>query len=121
MVNFFKDDKNFESPESTVQEVILILTYAAIILSISATISALTLTDEFGEIPNRACRERGCCPDKMQGGDWDILRRFGIRDLTQWIVYHCKPIRHLPASACFFDQDVLYRVDMLAISWFMRH
>ena len=57
---------------------------------------------------------------KMQGGDWDILRRFKIRDLTRLIVYHCEPIRHLPAPA-FLIRAVLSRVDMLAISWFMRH
>jgi len=82
-----------------VQEVILVLTYAAIILSISATISALTLTDEFGEIPSRASRKSGLNTEgTVQGGDWDILRYFQTRKSTRWIVYHCESIQHLPAA-----------------------
>lgn len=56
LVVFFNNDKNFKRPQSGVQETILILTYAEIILSISATISAFSLTDEFAEIPSRASR-----------------------------------------------------------------
>jgi hypothetical protein len=119
-VTFFKDNTKFKNPQSGVQEVILILTYAAIILSISATISALTLTDEFGEIPIRASRKLGMDnPKNFEGGDWDILRYFHTRRSTQWIVYHCEPIRHLPAP--FLIRTVFYRVDMLASSRFMRH
>jgi len=59
LLAFFKDDTKFNRPQSRVQEVILMLTYAAIILSISATISTLALTDEFSEIPSRASRELG--------------------------------------------------------------
>ena len=91
MVAFFKDDNNFHSTQKGVQKAILTLTYAAIILSISATISALTLTDHFGEIPSRASREPGINDAKAQSGsDWDILRRFRTRKSTLWLIYHCE-------------------------------
>lgn len=88
---FFKNDKNFKSPQSGVQEATLILTYAAIILSISATISALTLTDELGEIPSRASRDplHTTHPaGTIEGNNWDILRHFGARKSTRWVTYH---------------------------------
>ena len=108
---FFKDAKNFNSPQSGnknlnctqsrdedhngpqsgVQTAILTLTYAAIILSVSATISALTLTDQFGEIHSRASRKQGNLTS-FQGGDWAILRHFRARKFTRWIIFHCEPM-----------------------------
>jgi hypothetical protein len=90
---FFKDNKHFKSPQSGVQEAILILTYISIILSISATMSALTLTDEFGEIPSRASRDPlhiNNPVEIVQGKNWDILRYFGARKSTRWVTYHCE-------------------------------
>ena len=94
LVAFFKDDKNFKSSQSGVQATALILTYAAIILTISATISALTLTDELGAIPSRASRDplHTTQPaEGIEGNSWDILRHFGARKSTRWVTYHCKP------------------------------
>ena len=118
---FFNDDKNFKRPQSRVQEAILILTYAAIILSISATISALALTDEFGEIPSRASRDplHTTHPaESIEAKNWDILRHFGARKSTRWITYHCESI-----DTPFFSliTTKLYRVCMLATGWFMCH
>ncbi len=99
LVAFFKDDKNFKSPQSGVQEAVLILSYAAIILSISATISALTLTDELGEIPSRASRDplHTTHPaESIEGNSWDILRHFGARKSALWVTYHCES-----TVACF--------------------
>ena len=94
LVALFRDDKNFKHPESRVQEAILTLNYVAIILSISATMSAFSLTDEFNEIPSRASRNSSHTTAHpatiVQGEDWDILRYFGARKSTRWIVYHCK-------------------------------
>jgi len=93
LLPFFKDNQNFTHPQSGVQEAILILTYAAIILSISATIGALSLIDELVEIPSRASRNplhTGHLAGTFQGGDWDILRYFGARKSTRWIIYHCE-------------------------------
>lgn len=93
LVAFFKDDKNFKTPQSAVQEATLILTYSAIILSISATISALTLTDELGDIPSRASRDllhTSNPAQSIEGKNWAILRHFGARKSTRWITYHCR-------------------------------
>lgn len=93
LVAFLKDDINFKRPKSGVQEAAIILIYAAIILSISATISALTLTDEFGEIPSRASRDplHTTHPaESIEGSSWDILRHFGARKSTRWVTYHCE-------------------------------
>lgn len=91
---FFKNDKNFIHPQSEVQDAVLTLTYAAIILSISATISCLVLTDEFGEIPNRASgnslHTSAHLAELIEGDHWDILSRFGARKSTRWIAHHCK-------------------------------
>ncbi len=93
------DDKNFKTPQSGVQKTALILTYAAIILTISATISAWTLTDELGAIPSRASREPRHTTHpagSIEGNSWDILRHFGARKSTRWVTYHCES-----TVACF--------------------
>jgi len=86
------------SKQSGVQEAILTLNYAAIILSISATTTALSLTDEFGEIPSRASRNplhTSAHPAvSFQGENWGILRYFGVRKSTRWFIYHCKSTMH---------------------------
>ena len=94
LVAFFTDDKNFKSPQSGVQKAALILTYAAIILTISAAISALTLTDELGTIPSRASRDplhTTQSAESIVGNSWDILRHFRARKSTRWVTYHCRP------------------------------
>jgi len=95
---FFRDDKNFIHPQSGVQEAILTLNYAAIILSISATISALSLADKFGEIPSRASRNSlhtSAHPAmSLQAENSGILRYFGVRKSTRWFIYHCKSTMH---------------------------
>jgi hypothetical protein len=100
-VAFFNENKNFTHSQSRVQEAILSLTYAAIILSISATISALSLIDEFSEIPSRAARNAlhtsAHSPRAFEGDNWDILRYFGARKSTRWIIYHCES-----SYACFY-------------------
>ena len=94
LVAFFRDDKNFKHPQSGAQEAILTLNYAAIIMSISATISALSLTHEFGEIPSRASRNPSHTSAHtagiFEGENWDILRYFGARKSARWIIYHCE-------------------------------
>ena len=47
-----KNNEDFTRPQSGTQEAVLILTYAAMILSIRATISALSLTDELAKGPS---------------------------------------------------------------------
>jgi len=122
LVAFFKDDKNFIHAQSAVQEVILTLNYAAIILSISATTTALSLTDEFSEIPSRASRNplhTSAYPAvSFQGENWGILRYFGVRKSTRWFIYHCKSTIH---DSIFSITKTMYRVGMLAIGYSLCH
>lgn len=93
MLSFFKTESNFKEPNSTPQAAILILTYVAIIASVSATISSLILTDEFAEMPVRAARD----PDiqfrppreEFAGKDWQLLGDFGLRRSVNLVVCHC--------------------------------
>ena len=96
------------------QEAILIIPYAAIILSISGTISALSLTDEFAEIPSRAARDALHTSAQpaiaLTGENWDILRYFGARKSTRWIIYHSEC--HMPAPI-FLVMNKLYSAGKL--------
>lgn len=91
---FYSDPKNFVRPglHSATQEVVKILTYVALIFSISATMSSLLLTDEFGEIPTRAARSRGKDFEggRFAGTDWSLLRSYRIRAGSRLVVYHCE-------------------------------
>ncbi|KZV65758.1 hypothetical protein PENSPDRAFT_756218, partial [Peniophora sp. CONT] len=57
---FYKAPGTFVNPgpHSSTQSAIMILTYVALICSISATMSSLLLTDEFGEMSTRSARYR---------------------------------------------------------------
>ncbi|KZV65746.1 hypothetical protein PENSPDRAFT_113862 [Peniophora sp. CONT] len=87
---FYSDVSNFAHRGSTTQNAVKILTYIALICSISATMTALLLTDEFGEISTRAARNRDRRTEggKTAGTDWGILRMYQIREHANWIVYH---------------------------------
>ena len=93
MLSFFKDGTKFKQPGSTVQAAVLILTYVAIIASVSATISSLILTDEFAEMPVRAARDPDLQSrrpqDEFAGKDWQLLWVFGLRHSIRLVVYHC--------------------------------
>lgn len=92
MLSFFKDVTKFKQPGSTVQTAVVILTYVAIIASVSATISSLILTDEFAEMPIRAARDPDIQfrrHDEFAGKDWQLLGIFGLRSSVHLVVCHC--------------------------------
>lgn len=69
---------------------LLIFTYGALFFSLSATISSLILTDEFGELPVRASRKAN--PEKQ--GTFDssaasLLEVYGARKSWRWVMWHC--------------------------------
>ncbi|VDC00138.1 unnamed protein product [Peniophora sp. CBMAI 1063] len=89
---FYTDPNNFGRPgvHSATQNAVKILTYVALVCSISATMSSLLLTDEFGEMPTRSARYR---QGRAEGGifagtDWNLLRAYKIRAGSKIIVYH---------------------------------
>jgi len=93
MLSFFKDATKFKKQDSIAQEAVLILTYVAIIASVSASISSLILTDEFAEMPVRAARDpviQSRRPqDEFAGKDWQLLGVFGLRRSVHLVVCHC--------------------------------
>ena len=91
---FYADATNFvdPGPHSTTQTVVKILTYVALICSISATMTSLLLTDEFGEMSTRSarCRDRRAEGGKFAGTDWNLLRSYRIRAGSRLVIYHCE-------------------------------
>lgn len=116
-MSVFVDDEKFGKTTPRVQEAILTLTYTSMVLSIAATISALALTDEIGEIPSRVSREPQVTAKRLKGEEWDVLRYFQARKTARLVFYHCEP---MVAHFRFLITTTLYRVGMLAIGWYMR-
>jgi len=93
LIVFYKDKDTFGPDDDPRKEPILTFTYVALVLSIGATISSLILTDEFADIPIRAARS----PYSLEtieampflGQDWKILRTFGLRRSTRFVIGHC--------------------------------
>ncbi|KAI0341236.1 hypothetical protein BDW22DRAFT_338723 [Trametopsis cervina] len=69
---------------------ILVLTYTALLFSISSTFSSLILADTFAELPARAAQRFGELPEKgaIVGDSWTILRLYGLRPSVSWIMLH---------------------------------
>jgi len=101
LLAFFRDDINYNSPQPKTQQVIITLTLDGTIFSMSATFTALRLTGEFGEIPIRASRDiarEGSPPWAGVLDNWELLRLFGARKSTRWIIWHCELEAYPPAS-----------------------
>ncbi|KZV67858.1 hypothetical protein PENSPDRAFT_736258 [Peniophora sp. CONT] len=86
--NFNTTTNRFEGSQSTTQNACLILTYIALIASVSGTMSSMLLVDEFAVVSARAARtgplvplvaEKDSPSDRLVGSDWQILAAFGFR------------------------------------------
>jgi len=91
LLSFVKDDSNFENRDlnKSANHALLIFTYCALFFCLSATISGLILTDEFGELPVRASRKR----DPIQQGTFDsgaldLLQNYGAKRSWIWVMWH---------------------------------
>jgi hypothetical protein len=100
LLAFFKDDANYHrSTTSSARHALLIFTYSALFFSLSAAISGLILTDEFGALPVRASRK----PDPIQQGVFDssaldLLQSYGAKRSWIWLMWHCESF--LSAKPC---------------------
>ncbi|TFY70608.1 hypothetical protein EVG20_g2405 [Dentipellis fragilis] len=84
------DDENGISNHATVKA-LTVFAYSALLFSCSATISALLLIDEFGELPYRAATRRGIAPEKDEkilASLPDLLDRSGLRSHWSWVRRH---------------------------------
>jgi hypothetical protein len=100
---FFKadlDSQDSEENKTMSRRAVVILSYAAITLSISATISSLILTDEFSEMRTRAARSTWVHGDAetFYGKQWKLLIEYGLHKRAAWVVWHCKCLHFSPIA-----------------------
>ncbi|KAI0263579.1 hypothetical protein BC834DRAFT_971263 [Gloeopeniophorella convolvens] len=85
---FFKTSFNpAQSPKQNILSLMIALTYIALIFSVSATISSLVLTENFGDVPRMVARLRerlrsGAAPSPTTFGDQIAPRRW------RWMEWH---------------------------------
>ncbi|KAI0048475.1 hypothetical protein FA95DRAFT_1039715 [Auriscalpium vulgare] len=90
LIAFIKSPSSYPHAASTAQmNALLIFTYAAFFFSLSAMISSLVLTDEFGELPVRASRRS----NPIRQGLYDssaasLLESYGARKSWRWVMWH---------------------------------
>jgi len=92
LLTFVKDESNYSrDTNKSARHALLIFTYSALFFCLSATVSGLILTDEFGELPVRASRKK----DPIQEGVFDsnaldLLRSYGAKRSWIWVMWHCE-------------------------------
>jgi len=92
LLSFVKDESNYSRhTNKSARHALLIFTYSALFFCLSATVSGLILTDEFGELPVRASRKK----DPIQEGVFDsnaldLLRSYGAKRSWIWVMWHCE-------------------------------
>ncbi|KAI0313514.1 hypothetical protein OF83DRAFT_1141015 [Amylostereum chailletii] len=117
---FFKasDTFNAGTNEGHIQAVVG-LTYAGLLLSISATIGALILTDEFTALPTRAARKstdlEALQNTKFMGPITLLLKTHGLRSSVSLIIYHWL-ISLVAAAICTTIKLSIYVISQEAIA-----
>lgn len=99
LLSFVKDESNYTSrhTDKSARHALLIFTYSALFFSLSATISGLILTDEFGELPVRASRKKDPIQEGVfDSGALDLLRTYGAKRSWIWVMWHCEEFRSTP-------------------------
>ena len=112
LLSFVKNDANFHqrSIGHSAKHALLVFTYLALFFSVSATVSGLILTDEFGELPVRASRKRDPIQQGIfDSGSLDLLQTYGAKSSWIWVMWHCElpyallvtPFPHHRSQGCF--------------------
>jgi hypothetical protein len=92
LLSFVKDESHYSRhTNKSARHALLIFTYSALFFCLSAAVSGLILTDEFGELPVRASRKK----DPIQEGVFDsnaldLLRSYGAKRSWIWVMWHCE-------------------------------
>jgi hypothetical protein len=93
LLSFIKDESNYSPTRQTTKSArhaLLLFTYSALFFSLSATLSGLILTDEFGELPVRASRKKDPIQEGVfDSGALDLLRTYGAKRSWIWVMWHC--------------------------------
>ncbi|KAI0067850.1 hypothetical protein BV25DRAFT_875925 [Artomyces pyxidatus] len=109
LLTFVKLPSSYTHPPSfAAMQALLVFTYSALFFSLSATISSLILTDEFGELPVRASRKS----NPVKQGTFDssaasLLEVYGARKSWRWLMWHWVLTLN-GAVVCLAVQIVLY-------------
>lgn len=92
LLSFVKDESNYSRhTNKSARHALLIFTYSTLFFCISATVSGLILTDEFGELPVRASRKKDPIQEGVfDSGALDLLRTYGAKRSWIWVMWHCE-------------------------------
>ena len=92
LLSFIKDESNYSRhTNKSARHALLLFTYSALFFCLSATISGLILTDEFGELPVRASRKKDLIQEGVfDSGALDLLRTYGAKRSWIWVMWHCE-------------------------------
>ncbi|KAI0247275.1 hypothetical protein BJV78DRAFT_1133637, partial [Lactifluus subvellereus] len=92
LLSFVKTDLNYQKDiGNPAKHALLTFTYSALFFCVSAAVSGLILTDEFGELPVRASRKRDPIQQGMfDSGSLDLLQSYGAKESWVWVMFHCK-------------------------------
>jgi hypothetical protein len=92
LLSFVKNESNYSrETNKSARHALLIFTYSALFFCISATVSGLILTDEFGELPVRASRKKDPIQEGVfDSGALDLLRTYGAKRSWIWVMWHCE-------------------------------
>jgi hypothetical protein len=92
LLSFIKDESNYSRhTNKSARHALLVFTYSALFFCLSATVSGLILTDEFGELPVRASRKKDLIQEGVfDSGALDLLRTYGAKRSWIWVMWHCE-------------------------------
>ncbi|KAH9049826.1 hypothetical protein EDB83DRAFT_2266689, partial [Lactarius deliciosus] len=84
LLSFVKNDANFDRNVvgNSAKDALLIFTYLGLFFSVSAAVSGLILTDDFGELPVRASRQRE--EGLFDSGTLELLQSYGAKRSWIW-------------------------------------
>ncbi|KAI0263547.1 hypothetical protein BC834DRAFT_844438 [Gloeopeniophorella convolvens] len=109
LLSFVKDEQHFHKHVgNSAKHALLIFTYSALFCFLSAAVSGLILTDEFGELPVRASRKS----DPIQQGTFDsgviaLLETYGAKRGWLWVMWHWL-FSLLAGTVCLVTQVLIY-------------
>ncbi|KAH9009580.1 hypothetical protein EDB84DRAFT_1658380, partial [Lactarius hengduanensis] len=101
LLSFVKNDANFDRNVvgNSAKDALLIFTYLGLFFSVSAAVSGLILTDDFGEFPVRASRQRDSMELVLFDSDTSELLGQALLDLGH--VAFLDPLPHHWSSGLF--------------------
>lgn len=91
-------------------QALLAMTYGALLLSSSATVDSLLLTDEIGELQAHASARVLELPDEhsdLRRRAVAILEDYGVRSKWKWVILHCELSMHILGPSILSDNDML--------------